>query len=80
MFDTDIAHYLTDRTVDGAHQVYIGIDNKTGKPALAIPGVEHALVGAYYYELSQKEYEEARKNLSSWYEKNQNKSQFQKAA
>lgn len=67
MFDSDISHYLTDRTVDSADQIYIGIDNKTGKPMLAIPGVQKALVGAYYYELSEAEYEEARADLSGWY-------------
>lgn len=80
MFDTDVTHYLTNRTVDGAHQVYVGIDNKTGRPALAVPGAEHGLIGAYYYELSTTEYEEAKADLYSWYEKNQTKSQFSKAA
>lgn len=70
MFDSDISHYLTNRTVDGAHQIYIGIDNKTQRPSLAIPGVEHAQVGAYYYELSDEEYEEAKADLYAWYEKN----------
>lgn len=78
MFDSDISHYLTDRTVDGADQIYIGIDNKTGKPMLAIPGVRKALVGAYYYELSEAEYEEAKADLAGWYAGA--KASFQQAA
>lgn len=67
MFDASLNHYLTDRVVDGADQIYVGIDNKTGRPALAVPGVEHALVGAYYYELSDDEYKLARADIQKWY-------------
>lgn len=67
MFDSDISHYLTDRVVDGQNQIYIGRDNGTGKPMLAVPCVRHALVGACYYELSEDEYKLARANLPEWY-------------
>lgn len=75
MFDSDISHYLTDRTVDGADQIYVGLDNKTGRPMLAVPGMKGALVGAYYYELSDDEYVEARADIQTWYGRVKNKIQ-----
>lgn len=69
MFDSDISHYLINRTVNNQEQIYIGIDNKTGKPMLAVPGINHAVIGAFYYELSEVEYEQAKQNIVSWYAK-----------
>lgn len=75
MFDSDLTHYLKDRVVDGVHQIYVGIDNKTNIPMLAIPGVQKAQVGAFYYELSDSEYRAAREDIVGWYERIKNKIQ-----
>lgn len=70
MFDAGTRYCLSDRTVDGAHQIYIGVDGRTGKPMLAVPCSMHGLVGARYYDLSDSEYAEAKADIYGWYEKN----------